>query len=108
MNRQVLWIGLLTLSAATGCGSGMEPLSALNQQGPLPPLTLPVADLQIVTVLPFSLSGAGTTRDGFDLTTIASQSVVSPASGVVSFVDTTAGAGIVTIIHSLHLVSRLS
>jgi murein DD-endopeptidase MepM/ murein hydrolase activator NlpD len=104
------FLGWMTLAmAASGCGSGMDPLAALNQGGVLPSLVLPLADALVSTVSPFSQSGSGTASDGFDIQgVLASQSVISPASGVVSFVDLTAGASIVYIVHSLHLQSRIS
>lgn len=97
------------LALLVGCG-GAEPLSAMNLTE-TPQLILPVAEAQVNVVSPFIMSGTGAQNDGFNVTTInptVGATVISPASGIVLYLENNPGSALVYIKHSPHIMSRLS
>lgn len=103
--------GAIVVASAAGCGSGTEPLSAFSTSDVTPQLSLPIANATttVSQILPFSESGNGTSRDGFDIQmALAGQTVLAPGPGIVTYVDSTAGASVVYVYHNAHLLSRVS
>jgi murein DD-endopeptidase MepM/ murein hydrolase activator NlpD len=115
MKKLLALLGTAALAATAGCGSGQEPLSAIGTaNGGTPQLSLPIQGtaLTVTTISSFSQSGAGgvTASDGFNfnIPAGANPQVFAPGPGIVTYVDTTPGAGVVYIYHNAHLTSRIS
>lgn len=103
-------LSLITLTIlSTGCGTGTEPLSALNSSdlSTLPQLSIPFATSGTNAPPVSSLTPFSTSNDGYRFNTLAvsgSYSILAPYSGLVTSTDSSS----VTIYHHARLSTQLS
>jgi murein DD-endopeptidase MepM/ murein hydrolase activator NlpD len=102
--------------AISGCGSGNEPFSMLQDPSGVPGLSIPLPVNTFASVTGFGAQSAytgGGITDGFEFnyTTFSGQpNVTAPGPGTVTQIDPNLDAGLyaVTIFHNAHLTSRVS